>query len=144
MDCSPARLLRPWGSPGKNTGVGCRALLQGIFPTLASNPGVLHRRQILHHLNHNLGFGRCYHSHIQKCLPRCVWSTEYEVQAMCPSAHSLGSKVRYTHCVFKCGKRERNCIYVMETFLNAQSEKVTTGDVCSMQGKASACVGECC
>ena len=29
----PARLLCPWDSPGKNTGVGCHALLQGIFPT---------------------------------------------------------------------------------------------------------------
>ena len=35
----PARLLCPWDSPGKNTGVGCRALLQGIFPTQGSNPG---------------------------------------------------------------------------------------------------------
>ena len=30
-----ARLLCPWGSPGKNTGVGCHA--QGIFPTQESN-----------------------------------------------------------------------------------------------------------
>ena len=29
----PARLLCPWDSPGKETGVGCHALLQGIFPT---------------------------------------------------------------------------------------------------------------
>ena len=29
----PAKLLCPWDSPGKNTGVGCHALLQGIFPT---------------------------------------------------------------------------------------------------------------
>ena len=29
----PARLLCPRDSPGKNTGVGCHALLQGIFPT---------------------------------------------------------------------------------------------------------------
>ena len=29
----PARLLCPWDSPGKNTGVGCHALLLGIFPT---------------------------------------------------------------------------------------------------------------
>ena len=29
----PARLLCPWDSPGKNTGVGCHFLLQGIFPT---------------------------------------------------------------------------------------------------------------
>ena len=34
-------------SPGKNTGVGCHALLQGIFPTQGSNPGLPHSRQIL-------------------------------------------------------------------------------------------------
>ena len=33
----PARLLCPWDSPGKNTGVGCHTLLQGIFPTQGSN-----------------------------------------------------------------------------------------------------------
>ena len=33
----PARLLYPWDAPGKNTGVGCQALLQGIFPTQGSN-----------------------------------------------------------------------------------------------------------
>ena len=34
----PARLLCPWDSPGKNTGVGCHALLQGISRTHGSNP----------------------------------------------------------------------------------------------------------
>ena len=29
MNCSPAGFLCPWDSPGKNTGVGYRALLQG-------------------------------------------------------------------------------------------------------------------
>ena len=33
----PARLLCPWDSPGKNTGVGCHALLHGIFPTQGSD-----------------------------------------------------------------------------------------------------------
>ena len=42
----PARLLCPWDSPGKNAGVGCRSLLQGIFPTQELNPGLLHCRQI--------------------------------------------------------------------------------------------------
>ena len=32
----PARLLCPWNSPGKNTGLGCHALLQGDLP----NPGI--------------------------------------------------------------------------------------------------------
>ena len=47
----PARLLCPWGSPGKNTGVGCHALLQGIFLTQRSNPRPLcplHCRRILY------------------------------------------------------------------------------------------------
>ena len=38
----PARLLCPWDSPDKNTGVGCHALLQGIFPTHGLNPCLLH------------------------------------------------------------------------------------------------------
>ena len=33
----PARLLCPWDSPGKNIGVGCHFLLQGILPTQGSN-----------------------------------------------------------------------------------------------------------
>ena len=38
--------------PGKNTGVSCHALLQGIFPTQGSNLGLPHCRQILYHLSH--------------------------------------------------------------------------------------------
>ena len=34
----PTRLLCPWDFPGKNPGVGCHALLQGIFPIQESNP----------------------------------------------------------------------------------------------------------
>ena len=48
----PTRLCRPWDSPGKNTGGGCHALLQGIFPTQGSNPGLLHCRQTLYPLSH--------------------------------------------------------------------------------------------
>ena len=35
--------------PGKNTGVGCHFLLQGIFPTQGSNPHLLFGKQILYH-----------------------------------------------------------------------------------------------
>ena len=48
----PGRLLCPWDSPGKNAGVGCHALLQGIFPTQGSNSGLPHCRQILYPLSH--------------------------------------------------------------------------------------------
>ena len=46
------RLLYPWNSLGKNTGVGCHFLFQVIFPTQGSNPGLVHCRQILCHLSH--------------------------------------------------------------------------------------------
>ena len=36
----PTRLLCPWDLPGKNTGVGCSFLLQGIFPTQGANPAL--------------------------------------------------------------------------------------------------------
>ena len=47
-----ARLLQPWDSPGKNIEVGCRFLLQGIFPTQGSNLGLPHCRQTLYCLSH--------------------------------------------------------------------------------------------
>ena len=52
MDCSPAGSSVHGDSPGKNTGVGCHALLQGIFPMQGLNPVLLHCRWILHHLSH--------------------------------------------------------------------------------------------
>ena len=45
------RLLCPWDSPGKNTGVGCHALLQGIFPTQGSSLYLLHWEWILYSLS---------------------------------------------------------------------------------------------
>ena len=39
-------------SPGKNTGVDCHVLLQGIFPTQGWNPGLPHCRRIHYHLSH--------------------------------------------------------------------------------------------
>ena len=52
MDCSPPGSSVHEDSPGKNTRVGCHALLQGIFPTQGSNPGLLHCRRILYCLSH--------------------------------------------------------------------------------------------
>ena len=52
MDCSPSGSSVHGDSPGKNTGVGCHALLQGIFPTQGLNPGLPHCRQIFYRLSH--------------------------------------------------------------------------------------------
>ena len=52
MDCSLPGCSVHGDSPGKNTRVGCRALLQGIFPTHGLNPSLLYCRQILYYLSH--------------------------------------------------------------------------------------------
>ena len=48
----PRELHSPWNTPGWNTGVGSLSLLQGIFPTQGSNPGLLHCKWILYQLSH--------------------------------------------------------------------------------------------
>ena len=57
------RLLRPCDFLGKSTGEGCHFLLQGIFPTQGSNPGLPHCRQTLYHLSHQ---GSYYRGLVQK------------------------------------------------------------------------------
>ena len=42
----------PWNSPYQNARVGILSLLHGIFPTLGSNPGLLHCRWILYQLSY--------------------------------------------------------------------------------------------
>ena len=68
---TPTRLLSPWDSPDKNTGGGGRSLLQGIFPTQGSNPGLLHCRQILYRLSHQ---GSPPFSGINTAVPQRVQS----------------------------------------------------------------------
>jgi len=52
VDCSLSGSSVQEDSPGTNIGMGCHSLLQGIFPTQESNPGLPHPRPILYHLSH--------------------------------------------------------------------------------------------
>ena len=52
------KLLHPWDFLGKSTGVGCHFLLQGIFLTQGSNPGLPHCRQTLYRLSYQ-GISYC-------------------------------------------------------------------------------------
>ena len=58
LTLQPRGLYSPWNSPGQNTGVCSHSLLQRIFPTPGSNPGLRHCRQILYQLTHQ---GSPYH-----------------------------------------------------------------------------------
>ena len=71
MDCSPPGSSVHGDSPGKNTGVCCYALLQGIFPIQGSNPGLPHCRRILYCLSHQ---GRPY-SKTDILLDFCILGT---------------------------------------------------------------------
>ena len=51
-DSATPWIYSTWYSPGQNTGVGSLSLLQGIFPTQGSNPGLPHCRQTLYQLSH--------------------------------------------------------------------------------------------
>ena len=72
----------PWYSPGQNTGVGIISLLQGIFPTQGSNPGLPHCRQILYQLSH-------------KGSPRILEWVVYPFQQIFPTQESNWSLL---HC----------------------------------------------
>ena len=70
----PHGLYSPWNSPGQNTGVGSLSLLQGIFPTQGSNPGLLHCRRILYQLSHKGGLNTTISEIVlvaQPCLTLC-------------------------------------------------------------------------
>ena len=70
----PTSLLCPWDFPGKNTGVGCYFLLQGIFPTQGSNPCLLHVSPALpgrFFTTASPGKPKAMFSSVQ--LPSCVW-----------------------------------------------------------------------
>ena len=72
MDCSPPGSSVHGDSPGKSAGVGCHVLLQGIFPTQGSNPGLPHCGQILYYLSHQgspypTGYSHLCHTYIFVC-----------------------------------------------------------------------------
>ena len=93
----PTRLLYPWNSPGKNTGVGCCALLQGIFPTQGSNLSLMHFRQILYRLSYQGTFIIVEHTELN------VFFKYSQVQVLIwhSSSHAGLGKCHYLHLTDK-------------------------------------------
>ena len=81
MNCSPPGSSVHGDSLCKNTGVGCHAFLQGIFPTQGLNPGLPHCRWILYHLSHQGGDDKLHNviskelldKHGYAILSICFW-----------------------------------------------------------------------
>ena len=66
----PQELYSPWNSPDQDTAVGSLSLLQGIFPTQGSNPGLPHCTRILHQLSHK---GNCNTKMYRENFKTQVW-----------------------------------------------------------------------
>ena len=90
---SLTRLLCPWDSPGKNTGVGSHFLLQGIFSTQGWNPGLLHCRQILYCLSHQGRFPSSW----------CSINVCYMISIKCKERERDRQKE---------GRRDGGCVYL--------------------------------
>ena len=92
-------LLCPWDLPRENTGVGNHSLLQGIFLTQGSTPGLLHGRQMLYHLSHQgspeavLQFPKLYHP-----------------QYLDNSVHGIPSFMEYWLCPYYAPGRHSQCL----------------------------------
>ena len=72
MCCSPPGSTVHGDSPGKNTGVGSRSFLHGVFSTQGSNLGLPHCRWILYHLSHQGSPCVCANIFERICV-LCVW-----------------------------------------------------------------------
>ena len=76
----PARVLCPWNSPDKNTGVSSRFLLQGIFLTQESNLGLLQCKQIPYHLNQ--GSPVLLYSYLNNVICHSTWHMEIGIEIL--------------------------------------------------------------
>ena len=82
-------------SPGKNIGVGCYALLQGIFPTQGLNSGLLHCRQILYHLSYQKAQTYLWWGGVINWIGQKVFLVFME-KAMAPHSSTLAWKIPWT------------------------------------------------
>ena len=89
----PHGLYSPCNSPSQNTGVGNLSLLQGIFPTQGSNPGLPHCRQILYQLSYQgtCSFSNFERVHCSMSGSNCCFLTCIQV------LHKAGKVVWYYH-----------------------------------------------
>ena len=88
MDCNPPGSSVHGDSPCKNTGVGCHALLQGIFPAQGSNPGLLHCGWILYQLTYQ-------GSHFQYCATIQFSSVAQSYKTFCMDCSTPGLLVHH-------------------------------------------------
>ena len=125
----PTRLLCPWNSPGKNTGVGNHFLLQGIFPTQGMDPGLLHCRQILCCLSHQGNHLKClnipYTSGATMVIIQAINSSEVCLRYRTISGKSGHQQVFSLHKALCTGSLEHTL--TIPKCVLGESQKATIG-----------------
>ena len=105
----PHGLYSPWNSPNQNIGVGSLSLLQGIFPTEGSYPGLLHCRHMLYQLSHSsVQFSHSATSYSlrphepQHARPPCPSPTPGVHPNPCPSSQFCHPTISSSVIAFSC------------------------------------------
>ena len=103
------RLFSPWDFPGKDNGVGCHFLLQGIFPAQGLNLGLLHCRQILYALTYEgsptvdkLSYLPSFFPHwfsLPPCLPSPPSLVSFPFSRLSPCLPFFGVVVVVVRCI---------------------------------------------
>ena len=134
MDYSSPGFSVHGNSPGERTGVVCHALLQGIFRTKRSNPGLLHRKQILYCLSHQ-GSPRILEWVVYPCSSGSSWPRNWTGVSCiaCGFFTSWATREAHTHtdihiymCVQSVRRASRSrisgsnviCIYLLMDIAN--------------------------
>ena len=107
----PHGLYSPWNSPGQNTGVGSLSLLQGIFPTQGSNPGLPHWKKILYQLSHK-GSQRILEWVAYPCSSRSSWPKNQTGVSCIAGRFFTNWAIRET------------CVYMKGTFLGNKPKSI--------------------
>ena len=128
------RLLRPWDFLGKSTGVGCHFLLQGIFPTQGSNPGLPHCRQTLYRLCHQDGLKlNIPKIKIMASGPITSWQIDGETMETVRDFIFWGSKItaegNCIHEIKKCLLLGRKAITNLDSILKSRDITLPTRSI---------------
>ena len=99
----PHGLYSPWNSPGHSTGMGSHSLLQGIFPTQGSNPGLPHCRQNLYQLNQqgSSNTSKVTFKIVQAMFQQCVNWTLPDVQTGFRKGRGTRDQIANIHCIIE-------------------------------------------
>ena len=139
----PTRLLCPWDFPGKDTGVGCHFLLQGIFPTQGSKPGLLHCRQMLYWLSYKGSPGENRARVISPGKAYYLWGSRQNEKMTTELGCSGNSELRGVRstAVFTWGSdlRRQSCAWTtvqpLEERISIRGQRpgLTTGALCDTE-----------